>query len=143
MNGNGILFVLQVGAAVTNCGKISEILLSRHHGRTRRLQPRIYPYATVADLLQPVQPEIAQSRSRRVLGQVISRATREQRDRGKPGSEMTEQFNRSGQRSCLVRIIDNRCEGAVEIKTYSSRLRLRCQPGARSVRIASALGVTA
>jgi hypothetical protein len=37
MNGNAILLVLQVGATVTDCGAIVEILLSGHHGRTRRL----------------------------------------------------------------------------------------------------------
>ena len=44
----------------------------------------------VADLLQPVQPEIADSRGCRVLSQVVSRAAREQRDRCKPGGQVTE-----------------------------------------------------
>jgi hypothetical protein len=35
MNGNAILLVLQVGATVTDCGAIAEILLSGHYGRTR------------------------------------------------------------------------------------------------------------
>jgi len=42
----------------------------------------------VADLLQPVQPE--HSRGYRMLSQVISWAAREQRDRWKPGGQVTE-----------------------------------------------------
>ena len=53
-----------------------------------------------------------------MLGQVIGRATREQGDRCKPGGQVTEQLNRSEQRFCLVRIIDNRRERAIEIETY-------------------------
>ena len=52
-----------------------------------------------------------------MLGQVISRATREQGDRGKPGGQLTEQLNRSGQWSGLIRIIDNRRKRAIEIET--------------------------
>jgi hypothetical protein len=77
MNGNAILLVLPVGATVTDCGAIAEILLSCHCGRMRRLEPRIHAYMPVADLLQPVQPEIADSRGCRVLSQVVSRAAEE------------------------------------------------------------------
>jgi hypothetical protein len=37
MNGDRILLVLKVGATVTDCGTIAEILLSGHYGRARRL----------------------------------------------------------------------------------------------------------
>jgi len=70
MNGNAILLVLPVGATVTDCGAIAEILLGCHCGRMRRLEPRIHAYMPVADLLQPVQPE--HSRGYRMLSQVIS-----------------------------------------------------------------------
>jgi hypothetical protein len=128
MDSNGILLVLQIGATVTDCGAIAKIPLRGHHVRTRRFKTPIYPYLPVADLLQPVKTEIAQSWGCSMLGQVISGATREQSDRGKPGGEVTEQLNRSRQRSCLVRIIHNRRQRAVEIETDRSCLRLRRQP---------------
>jgi hypothetical protein len=64
-----------------------------------------------------------------MLGQVISRATREQRDRCKPGGQVAEQFNRSGQRPCLVWIIDNWRERAIEIETHGRYVRHCCQSG--------------
>jgi hypothetical protein len=57
-----------------------------------------------------------------MLGQVFSRAAREQGDRGKPGGQVTEQHDRSGQRSCLVRIIDNRRQCAVEVEAQGRRI---------------------
>ena len=56
MNGNGILLVLQVGAAVTDCGAISEILLSGHYGRTRHLEPPIYPSVPSRISCNPYSP---------------------------------------------------------------------------------------
>src|SRR4029450_8331290 len=60
-----------------------------------------------------------------MLGQIISRATRQQRDRGEPGSQLTEQLYHPGQRSCLVRIIDNWGQGAGEGGAYTRCLPLR------------------
>jgi hypothetical protein len=42
---------------------------------------------------------------------------------------VTEQLSRSGQRSCLVRIIDNRRKGAIEIQTYDRQVCPCCQSG--------------
>ena len=64
-----------------------------------------------------------------MLDQVISRAAREQGDRGKPRGQVAEQLNRSGQWSCLIRIIDNRRKRAIEIETDGRRVRMRCQSG--------------
>ena len=64
-----------------------------------------------------------------MLGQIVSRATRQQRNRSKPGSQLTKQRRRPGQRSCLVRIIDDGGQRAVEIEAQSGRLRLRCHSG--------------
>src|SRR4030095_5410253 len=64
-----------------------------------------------------------------MLGQIISRATRQQRDRGEPGSQLTEHLYHPGQRSCLVRIIDNWGQRAVEIEAQSGRLGLRGHSG--------------
>jgi hypothetical protein len=43
MDRNRVLLVLQVGAAVTHCSAVAQILLSRQDCRAGRLQPRIYP----------------------------------------------------------------------------------------------------
>ncbi|HEX5383248.1 MAG TPA: hypothetical protein VFW54_01290 [Propionibacteriaceae bacterium] len=66
--------------------------------------------------MKSVQSEVAHSRGSSMLGQIISRATRQQRDRGEPGSQLTEHLYHPGQRSCLVRIIDNWGQRAVEIE---------------------------
>ena len=64
-----------------------------------------------------------------MLGQIISRATRQHRDRDELGSQLSKQLYRPGQRSCLVRIIDNRGQRAVEIEAQSGRLGLRGHSG--------------
>ena len=64
-----------------------------------------------------------------MAGQIVSRATRQQRDRGEPGSQLSKQLYRPGQRSCLVRIIDNWGQRAVEIEAQGGRLRLRRHSG--------------
>jgi hypothetical protein len=62
-------------------------------------------------------------------GKIISRAPGQQRDRGKPRSQLTKQLYHPGQRSGLVWIIHNWGQRAVEIEAQGSRLRLRRYSG--------------